>query len=198
VPTDLGLIVANLTSFYDFRRKAVVHVGAGGGQLMGYASLSRRVTAVDKDEAAIRRLEQRIQELALEDTVSVVHADFQAVEPRGDVVLLEFCLHEMPEPHIVIERARALAPDVVVIDHLPNSPWAWYANEEAEMARAWEAVAAAGTRRRCSYQARQCFATYGELRDKLSSLGEESRKRVGSLRDQTAIEIPMPYGIALL
>jgi hypothetical protein len=29
-------------------------------------------------------------------------------------------------------------------------------------------------------------------------MGEESRKRVGSLRDQTAIEIPMPYGIALL
>jgi hypothetical protein len=32
VPTDLGAIIANLTSFYAFEDKAVVHVGAGGGQ----------------------------------------------------------------------------------------------------------------------------------------------------------------------
>ena len=35
--TDITQVSANLLSFYDFRDKVVVSVGAGGGQLIEYA-----------------------------------------------------------------------------------------------------------------------------------------------------------------
>jgi len=198
MPADLGLIIANLTSFYDLRRKVVIHVGADGGQLLGYAPLSLKVIAVDKDPSAIRRLEERIPEQSLGETVSVVPGDFRNLDLHGDVVLLEFCLHEMSEPRSAIEHARSIAADVLVIDHLPESRWAWYANEDEAMARAWKAVAAAGPRERRSYEAVQRFGDYRELEERFSSLGEESHRRIRALREQPAVVIPMPYGIALV
>ena len=198
MPTDLGLIIGNLTAFYDFSHKIVVHVGAGGGQLIGYAAACQQVLAVDKDAAAVRRLQQEIAEQGLEEKVSVVTGDFELLDLRGDVVLFEFCLHEMHAPHVAIEHARAMAPDVLVLDHLPESRWSWYANEAEAMARAWEAVTATGIRRRQSYQAVQRFTDSSELRAKFSRLGEESLRRIAAFHDRTAIEIPMPYGIALL
>jgi hypothetical protein len=198
MPTDLGLIITNLTSFYDFTHKLVVHVGAGGGQLLGYAPVCRRILAVDNDAEAMRRLEERIAADALENRVSPVSGDFNDLDLHGDVVLFEFCLHEMPEPRAAIDRARATAADVLVIDHLPDSQWAWYANEAPAMARAWEAVAAMGAKRQQSYQARQRFDDYRALQAKFSTLGDESHRRIGAFDGQTAIVIPMPYGIALL
>src|SRR5882672_2122131 len=138
MPTDLDLIVANLTSFHDFSGKIVIHVGAGGGQLIGYAASCRKVVAVDNDPSALERLEQRVADLALQTTVSVVACDFYDLELPGDVVLFEFCLHEMRDPVAAIDLARAMAEDVVVIDHLPESRWSWYANEEKAVARTWK------------------------------------------------------------
>ncbi len=86
MPTDLALINANLASFYDFGAKVVVHVGAGGGRMLGYAALSKRVFAVDNDVAAVERLEASIAELALNDVVSVVAGDFDDLDLSGDVV----------------------------------------------------------------------------------------------------------------
>ncbi|MDD4857209.1 MAG: hypothetical protein PHD74_03785 [Candidatus Krumholzibacteria bacterium] len=54
--TDIGKIVENLVSFYDFKGKDVVHVGAGGGQLVGYAHSPRKITAIDNDRSAVERL----------------------------------------------------------------------------------------------------------------------------------------------
>ena len=196
--TDIDLIIANLTSFYDFRNKFVVHVGAGGGQLLGYASMCKKVVAVDNDLSALERLEQKIGELALKETVTAVASDFYDLELPGDVVLFEFCLHEMREPRAAIDLARAMADDVVVIDHLPESRWSWYANEEKAVAETWKAIAVAKTKRLQSYEAFQRFDDATELNAKFSSLGEESLRRVGALKDQKAIEIPMPYGIGLL
>ena len=198
MPTDLGLIVANLTSFYDFRNKVVVHVGAGGGQLLGYARSSRKVLAVDRDEAAVRRLQEKVAEQALEETVTVVTGDFHALDLQGDVVLFESCLHEMPNPSTAIDHARAITSDIVVIYHLPESEWAWYANEEKDMARAWETVAVARRRREESFQALQCFGDYRELRARFSGLGQESLRRISVLQERSVIAIPMPYRIALL
>ena len=198
MPTDLGLIIANLTAFYDFRNKVVVHVGAGGGQLLGYARSSRKVLAVDRDPAAVRRLEEKVAEQELGETVTVVTGDFHVLDLQGDVVLFEFCLHEMPNPRTAIDHARAITSDIVVIDHLPESEWARYANEEKDMARAWEAVAAARPRREESFQALQCFGNHGELRARFSGLGQESLRRISVLQEQAPIAIPMPYRIALL
>lgn len=198
MPTDVGPIVANLASFYDFSGKIVIHVGAGGGQLIGYAASCRRVVAVDNDVPALERLERRIAELALERTVTALACDFYDLELPGDVVLFEFCLHEMRDPNAAIDLARAMAEDVVVIDHLPESRWAWYADEDKAMAAAWKAVGAKGTRSMQSYQTVQRFDDYRELQARLSSSGDECLRRIGELHDRTTIEIPMPYGIALL
>ena len=196
--TDLDLIAANLTAFYDFSKKIVIHVGAGGGQLIGYASSCRKVVAVDNDVSALERLEQRVADLALQKTVSVVACDFYDLELPGDVVLFEFCLHEMRDSAAAIDLARAMAEDVVVIDHLPESRWSWYANEDKAVAATWKAVVAKGTRTMQSYEAVQKFDDYAALQAKFASLGDESLRRIGELRDRTAIEIQMPYGIALL
>jgi hypothetical protein len=128
----------------------------------------------------------------------VVACDFYDLELPGDVVLFEFCLHEMRDPAAAIDLARAMAEDVVVIDHLPESRWSWYANEEKAVAGTWKAVAAKGTRLMKSYDAAQRFDSYPELQAKFSSSDEESLRRIGELHDRTAIEIAMPYGIALL
>ena len=81
MPTDLGLIIGNLTAFYDFSHKIVVHVGAGGGQLIGYAAACQQVLAVDKDAAAVRRLQQEIAEQGLEENAAFARA-MQAVQGR--------------------------------------------------------------------------------------------------------------------
>ena len=116
----------------------------------------------------------------------------------SDVVLLEFCLHEMEEPDRAIRHARSLASDVVVIDHLPTSKWMWYADEATGAARAWVAVAAAGSRRTQSYEGLQRFDDYGALQVKLSAQGRTSCERIADLAGESSIAIPMPYGIALL
>jgi hypothetical protein len=34
VATDVQALIRNLTTFYDFSGKSIIHVGAGGGQLI--------------------------------------------------------------------------------------------------------------------------------------------------------------------
>lgn len=196
--TDLALVLAHLTSFYDFGRKVVVHAGAGGGQLIGYARASRKVLAVDPDPAAIQRLERRIAQEGLQEIVSALPGDFRDLDLHGDVVLLEFCLHELADPLAAIGAARAIAPDVVVIDHLTGSRWSWYANEAEAVAAAWDAVGRAGTRGRRSFEGLQRFRSYEELRARFSAMGQESQRRILDLQGRTDIAIPMPYGVALL
>jgi predicted RNA methylase len=196
--TEHDRIIANLTSAYDFTNKIVIHAGAGGGQLLGYAASCRKVVAVDNDVPALERLEQRVAELALQKTVTVVACDFYDLELPGDTVLFEFCLHEMRDPAAAIDLARAMAEDVVVLDHLPESRWSWYANEDKAVARTWTAVAARGTRAMRSYETVQRFDSYDALRAKFAPQGDESLRRIGELQGRTGIEIPMPYGIALI
>jgi hypothetical protein len=87
---------------------------------------------------------------------------------------------------------------MIVIDHRPESRWAWYADEDRDMARAWEAVAARGSRRMQAYEAVQRFDRYQDLRDRFAALGDESHQRIAALEGRALIEIPMPYAIALL
>jgi hypothetical protein len=198
LPTDLGRILTHLTAFYDFRDKVVVHVGAGGGQLLGYAPLTRRVVAIDRDPAALQRLHEKIATDSLEAKVAVMRGDIEDLTVAGDVVLLEFCLHEMRDPGTILRHTRALAPEVVVIDHRPDSRWVWYANEAEDMARAWEAVAAAGVEREQTFHALQRFEAYRDLVARFAGLGEEALKRIRELEYEAPIEIAMPYGIALV
>jgi SAM-dependent methyltransferase len=196
--TDIALMLANLTEFFDFGNKTVVHVGAGGGQLIRYAVRARHVVAVDPDPAAIERLRLAVNAAQLGGTFTLRLERFETVVDPADVVFFEFCLHEMDDPDAMLRQARLMAPETVVIDHAPDSLWAWYVAETDKAARSWEAVERAGIRRdrRCS--GLQQFANGKELLEKIQSQGEPAVSRALNHASTDCIEIEMRYRIALL
>lgn len=198
MPTNIDAIVSNLTSFYDMKGKSVLHVGAGGGQLIGYAPNARSILGVDSDPAAVSQLKTAIQKLGLEDRFSVIQGDFNSVSAKADVVFFELCLHEMDDPTAALLHARSLAPDILVLDHVPESRWAWHTCEEDKAARSWAAIRRLGIHREASFKATQHFETYSQLFEKIKVLGEEAIARSGEFSGQDDIVIPMDYAIALV
>src|SRR5512136_797280 len=114
---DIAAIVRNLEAFYAFAGKTVLHVGAGGGQFIGYAALAKKVVGVDPDPDAVDRLKAVVREARLEDRFHVIQADLMAVNERADLAFFEFCLHEIADPVAALEHARSLAPETLVADH---------------------------------------------------------------------------------
>lgn len=196
--TDIEAVVSNLTSFYDFSGKAVLHVGAGGGQLIGYAARAASVLAVDPDPPAVERLKTALRRIRLEDRFRVVQAGFEEIVDRADVVFFEFCLHEMRDAGAALRHARSLAPEILVMDHLPKSPWAWYAAEEEKTERSWTEVHASGVAREASFSAIQHFDDYSQLDSKFQELGEPAVSRIAELSGRRNLEIRMDYAVALL
>ncbi len=196
--TDVAAVLANLLAFYDFKDKTMISVGAGGGQLAGYGRAARRVIAVDRDGAALAALAERTRARGIGERFDLVESDFLALAVRADVVLFEFALHEIPDPASALARAAALAPEVVVLDHAPGSPWAHATDETGKVAASWAAVAARGFRRREDHDAVQRFASHEELVRKVASQGAEALRRAERWRGSASIEIPMAYAIALL
>jgi SAM-dependent methyltransferase len=196
--TDIARVLANLTGFYDFQGKATVHVGAGGGQFVGYAAQARHVVAVDPDAEAVGRLQMAIGAMGLATRFIVRQQAFEAVADRGDVVLFEFCLHEMADPDALLEHARSLAPETLVIDHAPGSRWAWYTAETEKIERSWAAVERAGIKRQEHHCGQQRFADGEALLQKVQSLGEPAVSRARTIAGRRPIEIEMTYRIALV
>ena len=196
--TDIAVVLANLTGFYDFRDKTTVHVGAGGGQFIGYAARARQVVAVDPDANAIARLQVAVGAMGLRDRFAVRQEEFESIVDPGDVVFFEFCLHEMSNPAALLTHARRLAPETLVIDHAPGSRWAWYTAETEKVARSWGAVERAGVRRARDFSGVQRFADAEALFQKVESLGEPAVSRALAHAGPAPIEIEMTYRIALL
>jgi SAM-dependent methyltransferase len=196
--TDIAKVLANLTSFYDFRNKSVVHVGAGGGQFIGYASDARHVLAVDPDANALEPLRAAIEKLGLGDRFTIRQARFESLSDPADVVFFEFCLHEMDDPEAALRHARTLAPETLVIDHAPESRWAWHTAETEKAARSWAAVERAGVSADQVFVGRQVFADVDALVTRVASLGEPAMSRARALGRATGIDIEMIYRVALL
>jgi hypothetical protein len=194
--TDIDAIVRNLCSFYDMKERSVIHVGAGGGQLIGYALDTRSVLAVDPDPAAISSLEAAIKNYGLEDRFSVVHGEFSSVRAKADVIFFEFCLHEIDHPAGALSHALSLAPEILVLDQRPHSGWAWYTCEEKKTARSWAAVRQLSVVREVSFKATQYFDTYQQLRSKIQVLGDQAVGRIQEFAGLENIRIEMEYGIA--
>ncbi len=196
--TDIGLVLANLTQFCDFGGKTVVHVGAGGGQFVRSAERARGVVAVDSDPAAIARLKLAVEAARLGEIFAFREERFEAVSDQADIVLFEFCLHEMDDPDAVLRHARGLAADTVVIDHAPESTWAWYVAETEKAARSWAACERAGIRREQVYSGLQRFDNGDALLEKVRPQGEPAVSRALAHAGPAPIEIEMTYRIALL
>ena len=195
---DYALLTANLHRFYDFAGKVVLVVGAGGGQLLDPACQTKKLIAIDRDREALDKLEAKISASGSRDSIEIVCASLEDVRLSGDVVYFEFCLHETSDPLQALTHARTLAPDSVVFDHLPDSPWSFHAAEEDKVRRSTEAMERFGIRRRQSLSIEQRFTNYDELLAKIGVQGELAIERAQRFRRATNITIPMHCGLALL
>jgi hypothetical protein len=196
--TDVARVIENLCRFYEFSGKTVVSVGAGGGQLIEYGRTARKVIAVDQDAESLKQLETAVHAKGMPEIFELVHSDFDEFGGRADVVLFEFCLHEMKEPLSALEHARTLAPDIVVLDHWPGSEWAFFVVEEEKVRVSRNAMERFGIRSEERFEAEQRFNDYDELLAKVSVQGPVAIERVSTFRGAANIVIPMVYGVALL
>lgn len=195
---DRNILTADLTKFYDFRGKAVLYVGAGGGQLLSPTSGVREIAAVDSNPASLEAFRREAKTRWAGIPVRFFPQDFAEVEEPADVTYFEFCLHEMKDPRRALDHARSLGPDIVVMDHLPQSEWMFYGAEEADALRSSKAAESFGIKRRQTSMAEQRFKDYDELATRLSGQGEVSHQRILGMKGTTDIRIRMDYGLFLL
>jgi hypothetical protein len=196
--TDIAAILRDLESCYDFTRKSVIHVGAGGGQLIGYAGRTRNVLGVDPDTAAVERLKAAIRERGLEKRFRVLQSDVQSVSVRADVVFFEFCLHEIVDPLTALRHALTLAPEVLVVDPAPDSAWAWHLCETEKVLRGWAAAERFPRALDRTFPGVQRFHDHAELLARVEVLGECVIRRVREFEGRQDFSIDMPYRVMLL
>jgi len=196
--TDVKALLENIESFYDFRDKAVVHVGPGAGELIGYGRSARSVVAVDADPEAVRRLGVALREQDLLGRVILFRGDLGAVRVRGDVVFFDFCLHEMADPDGALRHARTLAPEVLVADAAPASRWAWYLGDEARVEHAWEIAGRFSIARDRTFMGAEQFHDYAELLARVRTRGEPTLGRIEEFKGREGLAIQMPYRVALI
>ncbi|MGZ4886587.1 MAG: class I SAM-dependent methyltransferase [Candidatus Aminicenantales bacterium] len=196
--TDYQQLVANLLTFYNFTDKTVIAVGGGGGQLVEYGRAAGKILAVDNSAPSLEKLRESLKAAGLEEKFTPVLGDFHDVELRADIVLFEFSLHEMADPGAAVERARRLAPAVVVFDHWPGSEWSYVAGEEKKVAASWAALVRFPVKKKQMHEAVQVFKDYEELYEKVKGQGEPSLARIVEFKGLRDIHIPMPYGLALI
>ena len=196
--TDTKQIVANLLSFYDFSNKTIVSVGAGGGQFIEYGRNAKKVYAIDNDKSALTKLEENLQKANLSDRFTLIHSEFENITQSADVVLFEFCLHEMKDARAAITHALTLSPNILVSDHWPTSEWAYIVDEREKATASWNAINTFNPQKVQQHNALQIFADYEELYQKVKGQGEATIQRIEQYKNQTNIEIPMSYGFAII
>lgn len=195
---DVQQIVNNLLNFYDFKDKTVISVGAGGGQFVAYGYTAKHVIAIDNDQMALERLRLVLQKKELDEKFTLIHSDFNDVDVSGDVILFEFCLHEMNDPQRMIDHALHLAKEVVIVDHGLKSQWAYIAYEEVKAANSWSVVADNSSVKQKTFKTEQLFDSYEQLYEKVHVQGYQSIARIAPYSKQKYISIPMEYTMALL
>ncbi|MGP8125697.1 MAG: class I SAM-dependent methyltransferase [Nitrososphaerales archaeon] len=191
-------LTSNLTKFYDFKGKAVLYVGAGGGQLLDPASGPGRMVAIDKDTKSLDGFRSEARSKWAGIPISFVPREFENVDQKGDVVYFEFCLYQMKDPREALEHARSLAPDIVVMDHLPGSEWVYYWAGEDLVLKSTKVVESFGVRSSSRFIAEHRFQDYEALAARLRGVGKVSRRRVLELRGAKDIRMRMTYGLFLL
>lgn len=195
---NIDLIIENLCRFYDFSGRTVVSVGAGGGQFVDFGRRAGKIIAVDEDAEALEELRTRVDREGLSASFEFVRSSFSDTARQGDVVLFEFCLHEVPDPLQSLQHAHSLAPDIVVLDHWPGSEWLYYVVEEDKVRRSTQAMKQFGIRSQAVFQAEQLFDSHQELLAKVSGQGPEAVERARRFASATNILIPMTYAMTLL
>jgi ubiquinone/menaquinone biosynthesis C-methylase UbiE len=195
---DLQAILEDLGSCYDLGGRSVIHVGAGGGQLLAFVAGARGVLGVDTDAAALAQLETKVREMGLVGRYRTAHADVLSIREHADIVYFEFCLHEIVDAATALEHARTLAPVVLIADHAPGSSWSWYLCESEKVQRGWKAAERYPFVFDRIFTGWQRFHDHEELVAKVAVMGECALRRVEEFRGRRDFTIPMPYRVALL
>jgi predicted RNA methylase len=196
--TDIKKIIKNLLEFYDFTDKTIITVGAGGGQLVDYGYTSKKVFAIDQDEKALKALSENLVKKELDTKFTLIHSDFLKTSLKADVVMFEFCLHEMRDVEEAIRHAQTMAPDILISDHWPGSEWAHIVDETEKVNRSWKEIEKFPVRKIVRYDAVQYFKNYQEIYQKVAVQGINSIERIKNFKDSLDINIPMLYGFALI
>lgn len=196
--TDVMQIVENLLRFYDFNNKTIVSVGAGGGQFVEYGRTAKAVIAIDNDSHALDMLKVILEKKGLSGKFDLINGDFCMVDEKGDVVLFEFCLHEMENPTEALLHAQKLAASILITDHWPSSEWAFIVDEKEKAEKSWAAIHQLNPKKVECFNAFQFFNDYDELYLKVKVQGDKTIERIEKYRGTENIVIPMSYGFALL
>lgn len=196
--TDSGEIAYNLTKFFDFEGKVVVHADLRGGAILGYAAFARRVVLLDREPAEVVRMRRSVAAAGVDDRFVIACGDLPSFEPCGDVVLLDFCLHSETDPGATLARAWAIAGDVLVMEHAPGSEWADIAGISSALDSAWNAVEAFRVRRQMTFQGFQIFRDRAELCLALARSGVQRADSVAARWPPGEIVVRMPYRIVLI
>ncbi|MBN1164321.1 MAG: hypothetical protein JXB45_07065, partial [Candidatus Krumholzibacteriota bacterium] len=138
------------------------------------------------------------REKGLSNKFNIKVADILSISAEADVVFFEFCLHEMSDPGKALKRAQSLAPNILVIDHHPNSQWAWYVLESEKASRSWEAARKLNVIQEKSFNAEQYFSNYSDLLKKVEVMGDLAIARISDFMGKSKITINMMYTLALL
>jgi len=178
----------------------MIAIGAGGGQFVAYGHAPGRIVAVDQDSVALAQLREAVARNNMSNKFEFVHGDFLTTDlsVRGDVVLFDFCLHEMADAALALTRAGGLAGDVVVFDHGRTSEWAYYVVEEEKVKLSWRTVERFKVARHREYSAEHRFKDHADLLAKVKVQGETAIERIEKFKTQTDIKIPLTYELALV
>ena len=196
--TDIGKILNHLYEFYEFTNRTIITVCAGGGQIIDYGHKLKSVLAIDYDKDALDKLKDNLVKSGLENKFTLIHSDFTLCHLQGDLVMFEFCLHEMEDPEIALKHALTMAPDIIVVDHLPGSEWAFIGNEEEKIIKSWETLKQFQLKQFQKFDTVQFFHDYEELYQKVKPQGSTSIERIKEYKGRTNFTIPMSYAIALI
>lgn len=196
--TDIKKIIQNLLEFFDFNNQTIITVGAGGGQLIEYGRVAKEVLAIDYDQEALQKLQDNLIRSGLDDKFTLFHSDFYLSHLKGDVVLFEFCLHEMEDPDAALKHALSMAPHVIILDHWPDSEWAYFGDEEKQIANSWKTLELFHLVKIQKFDTFQFFKDYEEIFQKVKGQGENSIKKIIVFKEKKNFTIPMSYGIALI
>jgi hypothetical protein len=195
--TDAKKINKNLLEFYDFENQTIISVGTGVGQFIEYGRHSTHVFAVDKDEEALSRFKDKLNRNQLDYKFTLIRTDFYDYKKKGDIVLFDFCLHEMHDPKTAILHALTMAPNILITEYWPDSEWAYIADEDEKVQHSWHSLNKLNLRKVKRYDTSLFFHDYDELYQKVSIRGEKSIERISKYKDMKDFMIPMSYGFVL-
>lgn len=196
--TDINQIIENLLNFYDFKNKKIISVGAGGGQFVEYARQALHVIAIDNDNVALSKLNDSLQKSGLINKFTLIHSDFIQLYQKADVVMFEFCLHEMINPELAINHAITMAPCVLITDHSSDSEWAYIVDEREKVQKSWNTLNKFNIVQQKHFNTVQFFHNYDELFQKVQIQGKNTINRIEKFKNANDFTIPMRYNFTLI